>query len=170
MRSFSLAPMSPGLRILTFVCFIVPLAQLYGALVSPPPVRAVLWASFAFVALIYASVWFVFRPTRFEVDGEGLRIVWPVRVRTIEARRIAAVRRISGDELRREYGYGMRIGAGGLWGGFGLLRTGRETFSMWISRLDDLVILSLTEGRPLLITPEEPAKFVEAIRRHLQHR
>jgi len=163
MRRFALAPMTTGLHVLTWVCFVVPLAQLYGAVVSPPPVRAVLGASSLFVALIYASVWFVFRPTRFEVDGDGLRIVWPIRWRLVAAANIAEARVVSSRDFRREYGNGMRIGAGGLWGGFGLLKTGRETFSMWISRTDAFVIVRLRDGRPLLLTPEDPDRFVDSL-------
>jgi hypothetical protein len=57
----------------------------------------------------------------------------------------------------------MRIGAGGLWGGFGLLKTERETFSMWISRTDELVIVRLRGARSLLVTPEDPRRFVASL-------
>jgi hypothetical protein len=73
---------------------------------------------------------------------------------------VTSARTITAQEFRREYGYGMRIGAGGLWGGFGLLKTGKTTFSMWISRTDRFVIVELKDARPLLITPEDPERFV----------
>jgi hypothetical protein len=166
MRTFALAPMTFALRALTWACFAVPASLLYlAAVTSEEPARTAILATCAFVALVYGSVYFVFRPTRFEVDDAALRIVWPVRARRIAKASITEARRLSSAAFRKEYGYGMRIGAGGLWGGFGLLRTKRATFSMWISRTDDFVIVRLNDGRPLLLTPEEPVAFVEAVQR-----
>ena len=39
----------------------------------------------------------------------------------------------------------------------------RETYSMWISRADPLVIVRLRRGRPLLLTPERPDEFADAV-------
>jgi hypothetical protein len=50
-------------------------------------------------------------------------------------------------------------------GGFGLLKTARETFSMWISRTDEFVIVRLRGERPLLVTPTNPARFVDVLTR-----
>ncbi|AKU96217.1 hypothetical protein AKJ09_02881 [Labilithrix luteola] len=163
MTRFALAPMSSGLRLLTWGLFGVPLCMLGAALVARPPIGSVLGGAFVFVALLYASVWFVFRPTYFAVGESDLRIVWPARSRVIPREAIVRARVLSHDEFRRTYGWGVRIGAGGLWGGFGLLQTSQVTFSMWISRLDPLVIVELREGRPLLLTPENPGSFVEAL-------
>jgi len=100
---------------------------------------------------------------RFELEGDQLRIVWPVRSRSISTRAVLRARVLTSAEFRREFGYGMRIGTGGLWGGFGLLKTRRETFSMWISRLDRMVLVELRGARPLLITPDRPEEFVRAV-------
>jgi hypothetical protein len=70
---------------------------------------------------------------------------------------------VSGADFRAEYGLSIRIGAGRLWGGFGLLKTRRTTFSMWILRTDRLVIVELRGARPLLLTPETPERFVAAL-------
>ena len=161
--TFRLAPMSTSLRVLTWVLLVLPAILFYQALQSPTPARWVLDAASAFVVLTYASVWFVYRPTRFEVAGDTLRIVWPVRSRTIPRTTVTSVRILSGEQFRSEYGYGVRIGAGGLWGGFGLLKMRSTTFSMWISRLDRFVIVGLHGARPLLVTPEEPERFAAAL-------
>lgn len=161
---FHLAPMSPGLRFATWILWVLPAGMLYAALSAPFPVAPVLLATTAFVVATYASVWFVFRPSRFVIDAHQLRIEWPVRARVIERADVVEARIVSADEFRREYGQGTRIGAGGLWGGFGLLRTGRETFSMWISRTDRFVIVKLGGARPLLLTPTLPERFVELLR------
>ncbi len=163
--TFPLAPMSAALRVLTWVLLALPCAMAYGAWVAPPPASTILYATTAFMVLVYASVWFVFRPTRFEVDSSALRIVWPVRTRVIPRELIEHASVIRADDFRSQYGMGMRVGAGGLWGGFGLLKTARETFSMWISRTDEFVIVRLRGERPLLVTPTNPARFVDALSR-----
>ena len=162
---FPLAPMSTSLRVLTWALFVVPAGLLYQAVQSPPDVGLVHWGVGVLVVLVYASVWFVWRPSRFEIDLDTLRIVWPTRSRTIPRTAVTDVRIVTATQFRSEYGYGMRIGAGGLWGGFGLLRMRRITFSMWISRLDRFVIVGLHGARPLLITPEEPERFAAALGR-----
>ena len=110
--TFKLAPMTLGLRVLTVTMFVLPALFLYSARYAPPPVNAVMAATTAFMALIYASIWFLFRPTRFELDAQALRIVWPLRTRVIERANIESARILTWAEFRKEYGYGMRIGAG----------------------------------------------------------
>jgi len=127
---FRLAPMSTALRVLTWALFLLPGVLLYQGVRSPEPTRSVLIGTVGFVVLTYASVWFVWRPTRFEIDAGTLRIVRPTRSRTIQRTAVMDVRLLTAAQLRAEYGFGMRIGAGGLWGGFGLLKTRVTTFSM----------------------------------------
>src|SRR4029453_18789061 len=86
--------------------------------------------------VIYAGVWLAGRPTQFEIDERSLAIVWPVRRRVIPRSTVHDVRIVTGREFRSAYGWGMRVGAGGLWGGFGLLKTTGTTFSLWISPPD----------------------------------
>jgi hypothetical protein len=160
---FHLAPMTRDLRVATWFLFVLPAAFAGGALAAPFPVSAVLFASTAFIVLAYASVWLGFRPSRFEIDSRELRIAWPVRSRVIDRADVVSARIVTATEFRAEYGYGMRVGAGGLWGGFGLLKTDRETFSMWISRTDRYVIVQLRGERPLLLTPAMPERFVEVV-------
>jgi hypothetical protein len=58
----------------------------------------------------------------------------------------------------------MRVGAGGLWGGFGWLWTQRRGIvQMYISRTDGFVWIERIGDRPWLITPDEPEKFVRAL-------
>ncbi|MBK6515430.1 MAG: hypothetical protein IPG04_15245 [Polyangiaceae bacterium] len=67
---------------------------------------------------------------------------------------------VSAGELRDRYGLGMRIGAGGLWGGFGLLAFRSVTFAMYVSRSDRFVLVWLRGQRPLMVTPDDPEVFV----------
>jgi hypothetical protein len=153
--------MSAALRVVTWLLLLLLALFLYLALVSEPPANAVLFVVFLVVGLIYASVWFMWRPARFEVDARVLRIVWPIRAREIRRDDVEGAQVLDLRSFRDKYGSGMRIGAGGLWGGFGLLKTRKATFSMWISRLHGLVIVRLHRARPLLLTPEDPERFVE---------
>jgi hypothetical protein len=58
----------------------------------------------------------------------------------------------------------MRIGVGGLWGGFGWLWTAKKGFlEFYISRAEGLILIELRQGNPLLITPENPERFRELL-------
>jgi hypothetical protein len=156
--------MSTDIRVLTWIVLLLPPVLFLGAYLSRGPARSVLVAVTALVVLLYASVWLVWRPTAFEVGGDGLRILWPLRVRAIPAREIDETVLLSRDAFRREFGWGMRIGAGGLWGGFGWLYTSKGLLGLYVSRTDRLVLVRLRTGRSLLVTPERDERFVAALR------
>lgn len=160
---FALAPMSTDIRVLTWIVLAIPLALFLAARQGSGPARAVLLGVTVFVLLLYASVWLLWRPTAFEVGPTGLRIRWPLRARSIPAREVAGAVALARDAFRREFGWGMRIGAGGLWGGFGWLYTRRGLLDLYVSRTDRLVLVRLHTGRPLLLTPEDDARFVAAL-------
>jgi hypothetical protein len=159
-RRFRLAPMSALIRNLTFVLLALPLAFLVPPLFG----RRLFVQPALFLIAMYAWVWLRFRPTRFLVDHRGLEVIWPLRRREIPRREIAAVRVVDARELKREIGWGMRVGAGGLWGGFGWLWTERRGIvQMYVSRTDRFVWIERAGGRPWLITPERPEAFVRAL-------
>ncbi|MBS2029180.1 MAG: hypothetical protein JST54_14860 [Deltaproteobacteria bacterium] len=162
MRSFPLAPMDGLIRATTIVALPLPLIfPILATLPMPfPQLRWVMWGVFAFLALMWLGIWTLMRPTRFEVSHAGLRIVWPMRERMITRHQLESAEVLSNAEFRKRYGWGMRVGAGGLWGGFGMLVTPSQRFSLWISRIDPLVVVKLTDDKPLLITPAEPERFV----------
>ena len=161
---FGLAPMAAGIRVVTWIVLALPLALALGASQARGPARAVLVVVSAVVLVLYAAVWLLWRPTAFEVDARGLRIRWPLRARTIPAREITEAAVLSRDAFRREFGWGMRIGAGGLWGGFGWLYTSKGLVGLYVSRTDRVVLVRLRTGRPLLVTPESDERFVAALR------
>ena len=161
---FGLAPMSTDIRVLTWVVLALPLALALGAFQARAPARVVLLAVSALILVLYASVWLLWRPTAFEVDARGLRILWPLRVRVVPAHEVAEAVVLSREAFRREFGWGMRIGAGGLWGGFGWLYTSKGLLGLYVSRTDRLVLVRLRTGRPLLVTPEGDERFVAALR------
>jgi PH (Pleckstrin Homology) domain-containing protein len=155
---FPLAPMSGALRVMTVALFALPALFLWMGLAGSP----VLLIPAALLMLGYAWTWLWARPRRFAVSPDGLRIEWPLRSATVPASDIVDARVFGLRDFRSEYGFGVRFGAGGLWGGFGKLKTRKGTLSMYISRVDGLVLVNRKSGRPLLITPQDPARFVTA--------
>jgi Bacterial PH domain len=157
---FRLAPMSRVILLLTLALLVLPLSFAVTSLVTNR------WFAVptGLVAAIYLWVWVRFRPTMFVVDSGGVDVMWPLKQRRIPLDSIASVSMIDRSGMRTKLGWGMRIGAGGLWGGFGWLWTTRRGLvQMYISRLDGFVWMETTDGRPWLITPERPERFVQLL-------
>jgi len=117
------------------------------------------------LALLYLGVYLYMRPTRFEITPRDLILRWPIRQETIARSEVVAANVLSSAEARARLGLAMRVGVGGLWGGFGLLVTRRAgTVRMYLSRTQPLVLVEFRNRRPLLISPIEPDEFVLALR------
>jgi len=159
---FPLAPMTTDLRIATGIVWLIPFAMGFAVAFAPTPVDLVLGGTATFVVFLYAGVWLWGRPTAFEAGRGEIVIRWPMRTRVITDITTAVV--IDRRTFRAEYGLGARVGAGGLWGGFGLLVTRRETFTMYISRTDRWVMVTPRSGRRLLVTPMDPDRFASVVR------
>jgi Bacterial PH domain len=161
-QRFQLAPMSPLIWMLTLVLLAVPAVFFSTAMVG----RHLLTVPALCVVVLYVWVWLRFRPTRFVVYPDRLEVRWPLKRRSIPRKDIAAVRLIDKRALHSETGWGMRVGAGGLWGGFGWLWTQRRGIvQMYISRTDGIVWIERVGDRPWLITPAQPVAFVRAMSR-----
>jgi hypothetical protein len=152
--------MSPLILVLALILMVIPVVLLANVASG----RSVLAAPALLVIGIYSWVWLRFRPSAFIVRPDGIEVEWPLKQRRIPRDDIAAVRILQQGELRSEVGWGARVGAGGLWGGFGWLWTRRRGIvQMYISRTDQFVWIERKNGRPWLITPEEPEAFVRAV-------
>jgi hypothetical protein len=160
---FKLAPMSALMWILTLVCFAIPVIMVVAAARTPVPVRPMLFGVAGLIVAIYVFITVYLRPIAFVIEADGLDLVWPVRQRRIDASSIVGARVLDMAELKQEFGYLMRIGAGGLWGGFGLAKTARGTLELWVSRTDRIVLVECEGRRSLLITPEDPDRFVREL-------
>lgn len=157
-RSFELAPMSPLIRSLTYVLCAVPIAFVVGALSG----ATFLWVPAVLLGLTFAAVWLAARPRRFEAAAGAIDVVFPTWTRSVHD--VVGARLYDARELRATYGLLMRIGVGGLWGGFGWLwspRQGRIEF--YISRTDGFVMIERRGGRPMLVTPVDPARLVAVL-------
>ncbi|HUM14937.1 MAG TPA: PH domain-containing protein [Candidatus Nitrosotalea sp.] len=161
--TFRLAPMSPPILALTLVLLALPVLFLAAAAVWTP----LLALPALFMLVIYLWIWLRYRPTAFVVRPRTLEVMWPLMRREIPRDDISAVRVIDRETLRREVGWGMRVGAGGLFGGFGYLwTTNRGLVRMYVSRTDHFVWIERKSDRPWLITPDQPEAFVRALAPH----
>jgi hypothetical protein len=154
--------MSGVIRVLTALLLAIPVVFVAVALFAGAP-RLLLWVGLA-VAALYAAIWLWMRPTAFEVDASGLRICFPLRTRRVPAHDVAGARSVTSREFLSEFGLALRVGAGGLWGGFGWLWTQRRGMvEFYVSRVDRYVLVERREGRPLLVTPADPAGLAQAL-------
>jgi hypothetical protein len=160
---FRLAPMSGLIFGMTCALLLVPIgflaAPLFDARLFPlAPVGAV-------IALLHAFIWLYMRPNAFVLGPEGLDILWPLRRRRIPRAKLLGASEIGREALREEFGLLLRVGAGGLWGGFGLAWSSRgEYLGLYVSRhADGFVLVRCRGARSLLITPERPDAFVAAL-------
>ncbi len=172
-QRFRLAPMD-GLNLgLTIVCSLLPLLLL-GPLplaASAPWFVSTLIGSIALLVVgLYAAILVYARPHAFELSGDGLAIEWPVRRKLIPRGELAGVELLPLSALRARYGRGARFGAGGFFGGFGWFLTSKQRFHLYVSRVDQVVLIHVRRGEPWLLTPESPEAFVAAARALLVQR
>ncbi len=152
--------MSPLIRAFTIFLLALPVALLVATLLGTHQLAI----PAVFVAAIHSWVWLRFRPREFVVHGETLEVIWPLKWREVSRDSITEIRVIDRLALRKEIGWGVRIGAGGLWGAFGWLwTTKRGIVQMYVSRTDCFVWIERDGKRPWLITPENPQQFVRAL-------
>lgn len=158
--TFQLAPMCQVIRAVSLVMLLLPVALAIGAAAGARP----LFLPALLLILIYGWVWARFRPTKFVVQPGAVEVIWPLKRRRLRRDEISSVRLLRREELKAETGWGMRVGAGGLWGGFGWLWTARRGIvQMYVSRLDGFVWIERGKERPWLISPERPEEFIRAL-------
>lgn len=161
-QRFALAPMSTGIRLLTWGLLALPVVFLALGLRSAQ--SCVLAPVGGLIAGLYLAVALWWRPSAFEIAPEGLRVRFPGRSRLVPRADLAGARTMDSAQFCAEHGLALRIGVGGLWGGFGWLWTRRRgLLDFYISRTDGLVLVERRSGRPLLITPADPDAFTRAL-------
>lgn len=161
-RAFELAPMSGLMRALTVFLLALPAVLALAAVAAGQPLP--LLAVAALMALVYVAVWLWWRPTRFELSEEAFGIVFPARRKSTPRSAIVGARPFTVSSVRSELGFPLRIGVGGLWGGFGWLWTTRRGLvEFYVSRTDGLVFIERRGAYPLLITPADPDELLRAL-------
>lgn len=155
------APMSPLIRGLTLALWLLPFSfLLYYVCVGQIFSGAIALFLFA----LYGIVWFFCRPTGFEIVPDHLGIVFPAWRRRVPFRDVSGVHLIGSDEFKKKFGWAMRVGVGGLWGGFGWLWTSKGGLvEFYVSRVGGLVMIERHAGKNILVTPAEPEKFVSSM-------
>lgn len=149
-RRFDIKPMDGISWVITLLCAAAVLvAALDGKIEVTIP-----------MALIIGLVMGWFRPLTLEVDAEALRIVCPLRKQVFERSTILRAWRLDYGVLRPM----VRVGVGGLFGYFGMfLRPGKGSVNVCITTTRDLVLLELEDRPPLLLSPRDPAAFLESL-------
>lgn len=105
MPGFRIAPMSPLILGLTLMLFAIPVIFLsfhffgYSILLGPGII----------LLILYAWVWLRYRPNRFVINPDTLEIIWPLKRRCLERRKITSVRIIDCKELQHEAGWCVRL-------------------------------------------------------------
>jgi hypothetical protein len=159
--------MSPLILWLTVALIAIPVTFILYPLVFQGP--SFLTFPGILLGALYAVVWVFWRPTRFELSPNGsLDIVFPGRRREIAASELVGCRWITQEQFRQEFGHALRVGVGGLWGGFGFLWTSKGgSVDFYVSRTDGFVLIERRSSRPILITPEDPRGMVGVMERLL---
>lgn len=157
--TFTVPPMSGVLWVITIPVIALPFVFTVVGLLQGSSVPFFIALS---LFLLIISVWFWMRPSRYRVDIGGLTIVWPLRRLRIPKESILGLRVLGRKQLKVELGRAMRIGVGGLFGGFGFLWTRkRGLIRFYITRLDRFVLIDRRGNRPILITVNDPDGMVQ---------
>lgn len=162
-RSFPLAKMDRLIWGLTAFFVLLPFLFLAEGLWNHSPARLFLVWPGAALLLLVVEVWLVHRPRRFTVDPGALLLEYPVRTKRVSLKGLTTAEEIDSRELRARFGRALRVGVGGLFGGFGWLYSSRGWVELDISRTDGLVLLTFEGRLPLLVSPEAPAAFIAAV-------
>lgn len=159
-RVFAQAPLAAPFRALTWVYALLCAALPAAAGLAPAAARPGLLLGGLALLLGGLSVPLWFRPRRLRVDAEGLELEWALRRRRLRRGEIA------GAEILglRELGFLLRFGVGGLGGVYGRFWSSRRGWlDIYATRERELVLLRPVSGRPLLLSPADPAGFLEAL-------
>jgi hypothetical protein len=157
--------MAPFIRWLTWLLWALPVLFVLTALASRGS-HGLLWVALLLVVL-YLAVWIWWRPGRFEVSARALVLVFPVRRARIAISDIESASVVDSKAFRDQFGLALRVGAGGLWGGFGWLWTRNGWVEFYISALDRYVLIRRRSRIPLLISPEDPERMVAMLEQQL---
>lgn len=154
-------PMSGSIKVITYIIETVPFLLVYFGFANHNP--GLFIVAFLFVLLI-AGVWLWMRPTHYAVDSRALTIVWPLRKYVVLRSGITRIRILDKSQIKKELGFALRIGVGGLFGGFGLLWSRRQgLIRFYITRLDSFVMIDRRNDRPLLLTVDNPPRMVKEL-------
>ncbi len=153
--------MSVLILILTIFVLVIPVIFTFIGFYRSEPI--ILFVA-ALIWLMVLWTWFWMRPSYYIVHNTGLMIVWPLRKLYVLGNDISSVRVLDRKGIKKELGLAMRIGVGGLFGGFGLLWTRRRgMMRFYITRLDYFVLIEQKSDKDLLLSVDYPEKMKEML-------
>lgn len=164
MQHYPLAKMSTPFLLLTLFLWCLPVGFSIAALSGVAPV--LFWPS-GLMLCIYAGVWLLGRPSSFILSETQLIVRWPLGARHYRHDELVRAEHIDAVEFKRRIGVAIRVGAGGLWGVFGLLWSVKAGWvNVYLSSHKQFVWLEFAGRRPLIITPQRAAQFLEQLKGH----
>mmetsp|Transcript_13584 Transcript_13584/g.29898 ORF Transcript_13584/g.29898 Transcript_13584/m.29898 type:complete len:177 (-) Transcript_13584:201-731(-) len=167
-QNFDLAPMSPAIRALTALVTAIPVFTFILALTRKEPLPLIGLSSS--IVAVYVLSWVYIRPSGLMLTTETLALKFPGRKLQIPITDIREVRLLSAQQAKDELGIAVRIGLGGLWGVFGWLWTSRRgTLDVYITRLDDYMLIERRVGRPMLLTVSDREALRDALESGMGH-
>jgi len=159
--------MSALILTLTIALWGLPFIFLLWAIFTEGSVRWTTIATALVLLLLYSVVWAGLRPSRFLITANQLTLTFPARQRSFPLADLGEAQLLSEAEFRQKFGWALRIGVGGLWGGFGWLYTGQKgMLEFYVSRSDGLVWIERRSGNDLLLTPDQPEHFIQALQKN----
>ena len=153
--------MSMVIVVLTILVLAIPVTFTFIGFYRNEPI--ILFVA-AFIWLMVLWSWFWMRPSHYIIDNRSLTVVWPLRKLYVPGNDISIVRVLDRKGIKKELGLAMRIGVGGLFGGFGLLWTRRRgMMRFYITRLDYFVLIERKNYKDLLLSVEHPERMKEML-------
>lgn len=158
MDTFTLV-LSVGLTIILLLVGFVPIftSEFHFSNVISPSSLCVM--PFAFIIMLVVT--YGLSPKGYGVQDRQLIIYRPFRKKVYATQDIQLVSIVAKEELKRS----IRVfGVGGLFGYFGLFRNSRYGTMIWYaSRRDQFVVIERSNGRAIVLTPDDPNSFVTEI-------
>lgn len=158
--------MSPVIAALTVALLLLaPAFPVIGVVVGAPSLGLV----GGLLGVLYVATWLVARPAGFALQPTALWLVFPLWRHPIGWEGVVGAQRVpDARALREALGVPFRVGVGGLWGVFGWVWTTRRGWVVTLtSRADGGVLVEREGAAPLLLSPDDPQAFVEAVRARL---
>lgn len=115
------------------------------------------------LVVVFAGLWLFGRPSQLEVTDDALVLRFPMHTLVLPRSHITGVEVFEGRSFLREHSSPIRLAASALWGGFDRLWGPARAYEAYLSRRSDLVVVSLTGRRPLLLSPADPAGLARAL-------